>query len=142
MLLLLALNLCAFLLALSLSALVTRTVLNRRRPDIVIPREGAALRIRAESAVYRSRFLGAGRHGWSFSAPLQRDNFVPIRVGERLVIEAEGPFGRLLFRSVLVDRDGTSGQMTVDIPKRVFQLPHRFVELETEKPPLLVEQER
>jgi hypothetical protein len=86
-----------------------------------VPPVGASLRIRADAAVYRSRFVEASAEGWVFAAPLQRDAYVPLRVGEDLVVEAEGEAERLLFRSTLVHRDGVSGRMVMERPLHVFR---------------------
>jgi hypothetical protein len=70
--------------------------------------------------MYRSRFLGADRRGWRFAAPIQRGAFVPLRVGEGLVVEATEGDERLLFRSVILERDADTGEMTMRPPVRVY----------------------
>ena len=118
---LLALNFAAFVVALLLGALVSATVRRVRHSTVIVPDRGASLRIRASSAVYRSRFLEAGPHGWDFAAPLQRDAYVPLRVGEDVVIEVEETEGRLIFRSKIIARCGETGRMTIARPANVFR---------------------
>ncbi len=127
MALLLALNLLAFLLALMFGAGVSIAVRRLRRPPMPVPPEGARLRIRSDLTVYRSRFLGADRTGWRFAAPLQRDVYVPLRVGESLVIEAESDHERLLFRSTLISRDAETGMMVAQVPQHVFRAAPRVL---------------
>lgn len=118
---LLALNFLAFVLAIAFGAGVSTLVRRLRRPSMPVPSPGAPLRIRADAAVYRSRFLEVGMDGWVFAAPLQRDAYVPLRVGEDLVVEAEEAEGRLVFRATLVDRCGDSGRMVMSRPVQVHR---------------------
>lgn len=118
---LLALNFLAFLLAIAFGAGVSGLIRRLRRPPMPMPTPGAPLRIRADEAVYRSRFLEAATDGWVFAAPLQRDAYVPLRVGEDLVVEAEEPEGRLIFRAKLVERCSTTGRMVMSRPMHVFR---------------------
>lgn len=118
---LLALNFLAFLLALAFGAGVSGLVRRLRRPPMPIPSPGASLRIRADAAVYRSRFLEVATEGWVFAAPLQRDAYVPLRIGEDLVVESEEPDGRLIFRAKLVERCAASGKMVMSAPAHVFR---------------------
>jgi hypothetical protein len=124
---LLALNFLAFLVAIAFGAGVSTLVRRLRRPPMPIPSPGSPLRIRADEAVYRSRFLEAGTEGWIFAAPLQRDVYVPLRVGEDLVVEAEEPEGRLIFRAKLVERCGNTGRMVMSRPMQVFRAEARVV---------------
>lgn len=119
---LLGLSGLSFCIALLFGALISGAIRYlRRRP--VEPAVGSLLRVRAEGSIYRSRFLGAGPDGWRFAAPLQRDSFVPIRIGETLIVEATDDRNVVLFRSVLVDRKLDDGTMTAQIPRQVFVTP-------------------
>ncbi|MGV3615870.1 MAG: flagellar brake protein [Fimbriimonas sp.] len=118
---LLALNFAAFIVALAFGAAISTLVRRLRAPAMPVPSAGASLRIRADAAVYRSRFLEATAEGWVFAAPLQRDAYVPLRVGEDLVVEAEEEDGRLIFRSQLVQRCAETGRMVMSRPKNVFR---------------------
>lgn len=124
---LLALNFLAFLVAIAFGAGVSTLVRRLRRPPMPTPSPGSALRIRADEAVYRSRFLEAGQKGWVFAAPLQRDVYVPLRVGEDLVVEAEEAEGRLIFRAKLVERCGDTGRMVMTRPMHVFRAEARAI---------------
>ena len=118
---LLALNFAVFVAALLVGAIVSGLVRRLRRPPMPIPPQGASLRVRASAAVYRSRFLEVTDEGWVFAAPLQRDAYVPLRVGEDVVVEAEEADGRLIFRSEIIHRCAQSGRFTIARPANVFR---------------------
>jgi hypothetical protein len=84
------------------------------------PAADTRLRIRATSGMYRSSFLQAGRSVWSISAPLQRDSYVPLRVGEDLVIEAPHPKGALIFRSKVIGRETMPHCLLIQRPTRIY----------------------
>lgn len=122
---LLVLNLIAFVAAISFGFTLTTLVTRMRRKAAVTadtPRENSLLRVSAGTAVYRSRFLGASSEGWAFAAPLQRDNYVPIRVDQTLVVEVEDAFGRRIFRSTLISRNAETGVMVMAKPARIYRL--------------------
>jgi hypothetical protein len=99
----------AFALGLAVRAL-------RRTPR---PLPNGQLRIRSGASVYRARFLGETAQGWTFSAPLQRNAYVPLRVGEPLIIEAPSERGLLRFRTMLIDRCHDSATMVAQRPAQV-----------------------
>lgn len=115
--------LAAFAVAAGLTAIVS--AVGRHRTAGLVPPENAGLRIRASSGMYRSRFLGAGPSGWTFAAPIQRDAYVPIRVGEQLTIEASSANGMLLFQTEVIERDADTHQVTVAPPHRVSRIERR-----------------
>ncbi len=73
--------------------------LSRKRKLACLPKPGQMIRMRGLSGFYRSRFIAAGDKVWEISLPVQRDNFVPLRVGEEIVVEASTPKGALIFRT-------------------------------------------
>jgi c-di-GMP-binding flagellar brake protein YcgR len=85
----------------------------------------AVLHIRAGSGMYRSRLVAIGRAAWEISAPLQRDSYVPLRVGEDLVIESPAKAGVLIFRSEVVARNLESHSLKIRAPKRLHHLDRR-----------------
>jgi hypothetical protein len=89
------------------------------------PSAGAVLRIRAASGMYRSKVLHVGKSVWTISAPLQRDCYVPFRVGEEVVIEAAAKRGALVFRSVIVARDAETHELMIDRPAEVHEVERR-----------------
>lgn len=89
------------------------------------PVEGAILTIRATSGVYRSHMITLGRTSWTLSAPLQRDNYVPLRVGEELIIEAATDRGALLFRSEVVARMSNPHAILIKRPTKIHRVERR-----------------
>lgn len=112
----------AFCISMLVGSLISGLIRHYRRVPVP-PEIGALLRVRAEGSIYRSRFLGVTPEGWKFAAPLQRDSFVPLHVGETLIVEATDGKRVTLFRSVLVDRKTEDGTMTAKVPKQVFISP-------------------
>src|SRR4051794_14678642 len=92
-----------FGISLGLAWLFVQIVARLRKQPVPIP--GSILRIRAGSGFYRSHVLDSAGSVWRISAPLQRDAYVPLRVGEEVVIEAAAKNGALLFRTQIVARE-------------------------------------
>jgi hypothetical protein len=97
----------------------------RHLRDRLDPEIGSILRIRAASGVYRSHMMELGRSVWAMSAPLQRDNHVPLRVGEELVIEAASQGGALLFRSKVVARQSNPHTILIERPEKIHRVDRR-----------------
>src|SRR4051794_19366593 len=94
----------ALILASSIGVAYALTAFARLARSVPSPIPNGQLRIRSGASMYRARFLGETRDGWTFTAPLQRDAYVPLRIGEALVIEAPSERGILRFRTVIIDR--------------------------------------
>src|SRR5690242_6540551 len=62
------------------------------------------VRLRTEAGVFRTNFLSLEKSGWVLSAPLSRDNYVPLREGEQVIVEASTPQGLLVFRTTVAER--------------------------------------
>lgn len=79
------------------------------------PPLNAKIRLRTGSAVYRCRYLGETSQGWTVSAPLQRDAYVPLEVGQSVAGEATTEDGVALFSSVIRARrsDPVTGAILV-----------------------------
>jgi hypothetical protein len=75
--------------------------------------------------MYRSKMLLVGKSVWTISAPLQRDSYVPFRVGEEVVIEAAGKRGALIFRSEVVARDAETHELMITRPSEVHEVERR-----------------
>lgn len=75
-------------------------------------------RIVGPGGVYRCYFVGEGKDGLTFSAPLQRDHYVPIRAGEILTIQIAAGDGVLTFRSTVSGRSRDTHEFTVFQPTR------------------------
>lgn len=113
----------SFVGALGLSWLVVRLARPFRAP--VAPTPGSVLRLRTDSGIYRSRFLGVGDSGWRISAPLQRDRFVPLRIGGRVLAEMSCGGGALVFRTSIAARDGDSHELVLMPPSNSHHVERR-----------------
>jgi hypothetical protein len=101
----------------------------RRTPS---PIPNGQIKVTSGASAYRARFLCESREGWLFTAPLQRDAYVPLRVGEPLIIEAPSVRGVLRFRTEIVDRRADSGVMVAQRPKQVHLEDRRAEERRTD----------
>jgi hypothetical protein len=82
------------------------------------PVENAKVRLKTSSAMYRSRLLEWGPDGWVFAAPMQRDSYVPIPIGEELTCEVMAKGGVLLFTSKVIARRSGEGALVVACPDK------------------------
>lgn len=81
------------------------------------PEPGVKVRARSHDQVYRTRFLSATPEGWVLAAPLSRDRYVPLRIGEKLTIEAACDQGLVLWRTEVVARAMDPHTFTVRKPE-------------------------
>lgn len=101
-----AIELVAFLvLAFGFSALLAYFLVGRRRKPLPKPDLNATLRLRGTGGVYRSKLLEIDEDAWTISCPLSRNNYVPLRVGDKLTVEAPLPNGVMVFRTEVCGRD-------------------------------------
>jgi hypothetical protein len=112
-----------FLMALATSYVLTRALALRNRRLTLQP--GTILRLRCLSGMYRSTYLEDSKQGWVISAPLQRDSYVPLSVGDTMVVEAAGMTGALVFRSEIVARDPETHSFTLRRPSEVRRIERR-----------------
>lgn len=92
-----------------------------------LPEIGTTLRLRAASGVYRSRLLRIDQKGWHISAPLSRNNYVPLRVDEPLTIEAPVPNGVYVFKTVVTGRDADTHEFALKPPPPLTPINRREV---------------
>lgn len=91
------------------------TMGRRRRPEVRLTPD-QKIRLLAPGGAYRSRFLRECREGLVVQAPLQRDVFVPLRVGSEVVVQAPHSDGLYTFRCLILSR-------SVDCHEYVLSLP-------------------
>lgn len=112
-----------FVVALTTAWLFVKMTLHFRKK--LIPPVGSVLRLRASSGVYRSNLMKLGGSVWTISAPLQRDTYVPLRVGEEIVVEAASKHGALVFRSQIVARHTHPHSFSIQCPDKIHQIERR-----------------
>lgn len=107
-----------FALALALGAVIGSVFSKRRRPGR--PRikiaQSAKARLVGPQGVYRCYFVADEAAGLVFSSPLQRDNYVPLRVGEPFMVQIPTTDGVITFRTEVLSRDATTHQFVVAYP--------------------------
>ncbi|MCC7230425.1 MAG: hypothetical protein IT203_08510 [Fimbriimonadaceae bacterium] len=81
-----------------------------------VPKANAIFRISSLGTVYRSQFIGERPEGWAFTPPIQRDNHVPIKVGEPMVLETVVDQGVAVYRATLKARSHSPSMIIVERP--------------------------
>ncbi|MEI7577161.1 MAG: flagellar brake protein [Armatimonadota bacterium] len=80
------------------------------------PVDNARVRFKTSSAVYRSRLISHDDKQWVFAAPMQRDSYIPVPVGEECVCEVVARGGVLLFTSKVIARQSQEGRIVIEAP--------------------------
>lgn len=112
-----------FGLSMGLSYLITY---RRRVLPIGLPvEENTSCRLVGPGGDYRSYYLRATRKGLVFSAPLHRDNFVPLRVGEKVMVQAPAENAIITFRTEIVGRDPETHEFLLAKPERIRRVDRR-----------------
>lgn len=82
--------------------------------------EGTFWRLRTSSGLYRVRFIQRQGQELIVDAPLDKNAYVPLRVGESLQVEAPAFGGCVAFRTEVVSRGAESKQLHLAIPSQVL----------------------
>lgn len=83
-----------------------------------LPELNSNLRLRAGAGMYRSKLIAIEKDAWVLSSPLCRNHYVPIRVGDFLIVEAPVSNGVYLFNTSLVSRNPETHEMRVEPPSK------------------------
>ena len=103
----------------AIAAKAVVTLRSRSHRDGCTPVENAKVRMKASTALYRCRLISHDRNSWVFTAPMQRDNYVPISVGEQVTCEVIANGGLIIFSSVVTSRKAIEGSIVVAAPKNI-----------------------
>lgn len=103
----------------------------RRRSAPVQLAENATVRMVGSGGVYRCHYLRESRRGLVFSAPIQRDRYVPIREGESMVIQAPQDSSLLTFRTTVLERDAETHEFILARPVSIRNIDRRTEERDT-----------
>ena len=79
-------------------------------------KSGIKLKLVTASGAYRCHVESAGKRGIVTSVPLFRDSYVPLRVGEKILVQAAYDDRLLTFRTVVLARDGVYHRLTLANP--------------------------
>jgi hypothetical protein len=77
--------------------------------------------------MYRSKLISTNPSGWTISAPLSRNHYVPLRVDEALTVEAPVSGGVYLFKTVVTARNAESHELTLQPPVNIAPTERRNV---------------
>lgn len=103
-----------FAISMAVAWLIAQIMLATKRcPD---PAIGTCLRMRGPAGMYRTRIVQARGSQWVLSAPLMRDHYVPLHVGERLSVEMPLDDGVMFFKTVIRSRDVGEHTLTIERP--------------------------
>jgi hypothetical protein len=80
---------------------------------------GTSVRLIGPGGAYRSHFLGFRDENLVFSSPIQEDRYVPIRVGEKVFVQAPGDGCMLSFRTTVLQRDSEAHELLLAGPQYV-----------------------
>lgn len=86
------------------------------RKHLPVPKHNAILRISSLSSMYRAHFIGEVKEGWAFTPPLQRDELIPIKMGEPITMETVVDGGIAVYRTTLRSRGTHPDCLIVDRP--------------------------
>ena len=106
----------------ALGAIIAKAVTtfrSRTRRDECTPVENAKVRMKTSTALYRCRLISHDRNNWVFTAPMQRDSYVPIAAGEQITCEIVAKGGLIIFSTVVSSRNSIEGSIVVAAPKTV-----------------------
>lgn len=98
----------------------------KRRPMTLVPiAENCRVRMVGPGGTYRCYFVRRTKSGLVFSAPLQRDRYVPVKVGDALMVQAPLADGLVTFRSHVSDRNAETHEFTLAMPERIREVDRR-----------------
>ena len=114
--------LVSFSLVFGLGLIIAKFVMASRskpRKDAYTPVENAKVKMKTKTALYRCRLVSMDSSGWVFTAPIHRDNYVPVTVGEEITCEIVAKGGILLFSTKVIARKPIERMITVAVPKNM-----------------------
>ena len=100
----------SYLLARALSAFRAKP---RERLPILLD---AKLKLLTSSGAYRCHVEEVGKDGIVVTSPLYRDAYVPLRIGESVVVQTPHDGALITFRTEITARDAQTHQLTLAMP--------------------------
>ncbi len=124
------------------STLIAHWLVDRRKSgSSKAPDPGTTLRLRATAGVYRSKLILAEAGGWRISAPLSRNHYVPLRIGESITVEAPVQGGVYLFKTIVAARDADLHELILCPPTNVAPTERRTIQRCERVEPITIEGE-
>jgi hypothetical protein len=94
----------------------------RHRFDI---KSGATLRLVGPGGAYRCQFIERRKDALVVSSPIQADRFVPIRSGERIIVQVPSEQCVINFSTVVLSRDSDRHELVLKWPSTVRRIERR-----------------
>lgn len=123
MLTMLGLFALVFGVSMAVTYLVT-SIKGKRVEQVNLPAD-TKVRMVGAGGAYRCYYLRTEEDGLIFSTPLQKDRYVPLRVGDSMIIQAPTQDGLVTFSSEILDRSGESHEIRLGHPKIVRRTDRR-----------------
>ncbi|HXH59766.1 MAG TPA: flagellar brake domain-containing protein, partial [Fimbriimonadaceae bacterium] len=95
-----------------------------RRERFELP-ANTPVRLLGPGGAYRCHFLRRDEERLVFSSPIQADHYVPIRTGERLLVQAPGDNCLVSFRSEVAERDPDTHEIVLEEPEHIRRVERR-----------------
>ena len=118
-------GLLALVLATSMAVSYWITAKSRKKVVLVPIPENTRVRMVGPGGAYRCYFLRRTKAGLVFSSPLQRDHYIPVRVGETMMVQAPLSDCVLTFRASILGRDADTHEFTLSLPERIRHIDRR-----------------
>ena len=83
------------------------------------------IRLVGAGGVYRCHYLSHDRKGVRVSSPIQRDHYIPLRVGEQMMVQVPQAGGLLVFRTTIIERDADAHEFLLSSPEGVRNIERR-----------------
>lgn len=119
-----------FVVSMTISYVISHPRRRRKLTLVPLP-ENTSVRMIGPGGVYRCHFLRQSKAGLTFSAPLQRDVYVPLRVGEIMMIQAPLNDSVVTFRAAVIGRDADTHEFTLATPERIRHVDRRVESRDT-----------
>jgi hypothetical protein len=112
-----------FAVSLAVSYLITSSR-GKKLEQVHLP-VNTKVRMVGAGGAYRCYFLRWEKEGIVFSTPLQRDRYVPLRVGESLIVQAPGASSLVTFCSEVISRSQETHELVLSHPRLVRKVDRR-----------------
>lgn len=119
------LGLFALVFGFSMAVTYLVTSIRGKRVERVNLPPDTKVRMVGAGGAYRCYYLRTEEDGLVFSTPLQKDRYVPLRVGDSMIIQAPTNDGLVTFSSEILDRCGESHEIRLGHPKIVRRTDRR-----------------
>lgn len=96
----------------------------RKVQEVNLPAE-TKVRLVGAGGAYRCYYLRTEREGLIFSTPLQKDRYVPLRIGDSIIVQAPTSEGLVTFSSEILERSSESHELRLGHPKIVRRTDRR-----------------